>query len=485
MTFCIDIIMMEKHKRFIRKKFKESMLKDNKKQGIAVVASALAIQLVLGVAYIWTMFQIGVRDSIFHYPSGPFRNFETASALAALTFSLLLAFLSIGSVLAGKLVKKFSIRTVVISGGIISAVGFFLSFFATHSFVLIWVGYGILGGFGMGFTYATTIACAQHWYPHKKGFVTGLIVAALGLGGVVFTPIIHFWWIPALGGVGVAEPRIFLILAGIFLVVCTVGGLFLKEPSEEYTQEKLALAQPKKAKIEALVEYDTKRMLRSPRFWLAAVTFILAVMGGLMMIAFAVPIARELRGLEIYFVGGLVVSAANSGGRLAWGAVSDKLGRLNTLLILLGATAILPLFVTIVPSWGIFIIIGFIGFFYGGILSLYPSLTADLFGTKNLAMNYGVMLLAFGVGAIVSSQIGGIFMGRATAAGDQSLILPAIIIASASAVAGIIMMCILKFLNKRKRARLLAQINAAESEETAEEDAAEKTSVEKIENEEA
>ena len=168
-----------------------------------------------------------------------------------------------------------------------------------------------------------------------------------------------------------------------------------------------------------------------------------------MMIAFAKPIAVD-KGLgEAATIGVLAISMFNSGGRLIWGIISDRLGRKNTILVLLTGNAILSLFVTAVNGYWIFAIIAMIGFFYGGFLSTFPSLTADTFGAKHMATNYGVVLLGFGAGAIISSQIAGYFKNVAEKGEDINLMFPAFVIASCCSVAGIVMMLVMKKLAKR------------------------------------
>jgi OFA family oxalate/formate antiporter-like MFS transporter len=195
-----------------------------KKQGLTVVFAAIAIQFTLGIAYIWSVFQTGIADSIF----------RGDNAAAGLAFSLLLATLTIGSVIGGMLAVKYNTRRIVFVGGLILSLGFFLASFSNSDYAwLLWITYGVMGGLGMGFTYSTTIACAQKWYPHKKGLVTGIIVSALGLGGVFFTPIVERLII-TFGGRGVGEPGTFMVLSFVFLVVCTVGSIFMKNPPDGY-----------------------------------------------------------------------------------------------------------------------------------------------------------------------------------------------------------------------------------------------------------
>jgi len=433
------------------------------KQGLLTLISAIAIQLTLGIAYIWSVFQTGVAEKLF----------DKNNDLAALTFSLLLATLTIGSVIGGKLAAKFSTRAVVLTGGVILSLGFFLAGFVTPGFSwALWLTYGVMGGLGMGFTYSTTIACAQKWFPHKKGLVTGIIVSALGFGGVVFTPIVEAL-IVAFGGKGAGEAGTFMVLAGIFLTVCTVGALFLKNPPDGYMADKVAaLAEAKAAKRAAAGKpaaqpvaaesLTTKEMLKKPQFYLIAFTFMLACMGGLMMIGFAKPIAMEkLTGdpaavATAASAGVMVVAMFNALGRLLWGIISDKLGRINTIFILLSGTAAIAPFVLLAEGYWIFVLIAAVGFFYGGLLSTFPALTAEQFGPKNLATNYGFVLLGFGAGAVLSSFIAGHFKNLAAAnpdlgiAADISRMLPAFLIAAACAAAGIAMMLILKLTKRRQ-----------------------------------
>ena len=400
------------------------------------VLAACVIQLCLGVAYIWSVFQTGIANSIF----------AGDNAAASLTFSLLLATLTIGSVIGGNLAVKYSTRRVVIIGGIILSAGFFVASFVTTAFPqLLWLTYGVMGGVGMGFTYSTTIACAQKWFPEKKGLITGIIVSALGFGGVLFTPIVEKL-IVDFGGVGVGEFMTFRILGIVFLLVCTIGGIFLSNPPQAETSAAAANTN--------IVSNDLTplQMLKNPKFYLLTITFTLACMGGLMMIGFAKPIAVAKGLEEVATVGVLLISIFNSLGRLVWGIVSDKIGRQNTIMILLIGSAVLSLFVNSASGYLIFILIGLIGFFYGGLLSNFPALTAELFGVTYMSTNYGFVLLGFGAGAVISSQVAGYYRNVAEAGNDINLMFPAFVIASACAAAGIVMMFVLRKMSKSKEA---------------------------------
>jgi len=408
----------------------------SRKPGVYAVVASVCIQMTLGIAYIWSLFQIGIANSLF----------DGNHASAQLTFSLLLATLTVGSALGGKLGIRFGTRRIVFIGGLILSLGFLGASFVTPRFGwLLWLTYGIMGGMGMGFTYSTTIACAQKWYPHRKGMITGIIVSSLGLGGVMFTPAAQ-WLLVQFGGVNYGEQNTFRVLAIVFFVVCTVGSLFCKNPPEGWRLEQAAA----KPNAKPIKNYTPVQMLKSIKFYLCVTTFAVACMGGLMMIGFVSPILQA-HGFnpDIASLGVLVVSLFNAVGRLGWSWLSDKLGRKNTIMFMLGGSAVLSLLVGIISGSAVFVLVAFIGLSYGGVLGTFPALTADLFGPQHMATNYGFVLLGFGAGAIAAGQISGHFNNLVVQqGGDISYMFPAFVIASACALTGVALMWVLKWRRK-------------------------------------
>ncbi len=393
---------------------------------IFTLIAGIALQLCLGVAYIWSVFQTGIAETLF----------AGNNANASLSYSILLALLAVGGVIGGTLARKMSLRYVIMAGGVIISAGFFIASFATPSFPqIIWLSYGVMGGIGMGFIYSNTIAYVQNLFPNKKGLVTGMIVAALGLGGVVFTPIVESI-IAAFGGQGVGEFVAFRILAGVFLVVSIVGALFFNTT-------------PEKIQTKSGADEDGfKQVIKKPQLYVITLSMMLACMGGLMMIGFAKPIAVGRGMVETATIGVLMISIFNAIGRLVCGIISDKIGRTNTLLILMCGTIAMSLLVTFAQGYWIFVLIGCIGFFYGGLLSTYPSLTAEYLGAKNVATKYAIVLLGFGAAAIISSYIAGYFLDLAN--GDMDKMFPAFAIAATCAVVSIALVFLLKKMGKAK-----------------------------------
>lgn len=363
---------------------------------IPVIAS-IAIQLCLGTAYIWGVFQ----TYLIKGSATPNAMFEWPPTHGALAYALLLGVLTIGSTIGGRIQDKLKPRPVIIAAGVILGIGFFLAQYTTQSTPwMLWLSYGVLGGFGMGMSYTTTIACCQKWFPDKRGLITGIIVSALGFGGLVFTPI--------------AEALIkqydvlktFAMFGVLFFVVTVIGAFFIKNPPEGYKPEGWT-PPPQKDGIIAQ-SFTPLEALKTPQFYMVIFAFMCATAAGSMMI----PMAKVLglqpdSGLskEVAFMGVMVITGFNSFGRLFWGWASDKLGRKKTLLILLVVAAVSIVGVTFVKAYIMLAFIAVIGFSYGGFLGVFPSMTADFWGTKNMATIYGMILLGFGVGAVASSYL--------------------------------------------------------------------------------
>jgi OFA family oxalate/formate antiporter-like MFS transporter len=394
----------------------------------APLVAAIAIQLCLSILYIWSLFQTGIAESIFNGDN----------AAASLTYSIMLAMLAVGSMAGGKLVSRFSPRAIVIAGGVIIGSGFILASFATMKTPwLLWICYGGMGGLGMGFAYTTTIACAQRWYPDKKGMVTGLILSALGFGGVIFTPLAETL-VRTFGGPGTGEQGTFVVLGVITLCVCTAAGFFVKNPPDQGV-----------ANAPAISGLSPGQMLRTPQYYLITLTMMLSVMGGMMMLGFAKPIAVAKGLASTATAGVLIISVCNSLGRLFWGAVSDKIGPKTTIAVLLVISGALSLVVIGTNGLMIYAVIGCIGFCYGGFLSNFPSLTADLFGARHMSLNYGMVMMGFAFGAIISSTVAGYY--KNVAARDIALMSPAFFIAAGCAAAGLMLIMFVRT-NKRKPA---------------------------------
>jgi OFA family oxalate/formate antiporter-like MFS transporter len=238
----------------------------------------------------------------------------------------------------------------------------------------------------------------------------GLAVAGYGGGSAIFGPLANLKLIPGYGW-----RATFMILGGIFLVMTMIGAYLLKNPPSGYRP---AGWEPKPAAKAAATTYEFApgEVLRTRTFYLMWVAYALGTSAGLMVISQLVPFAKS-RGISSAALAtmGLVVGAlGNAGGRILSGWLSDALGRLNTLRLMIGISAIsMPILYWVGGSVTLLYLMVFAVYWcYGTQLSVNASTTSDFWGTKNAGINYGLLFTAWGVAGIIGPRIGGVLFDK-------------------------------------------------------------------------
>ena len=346
-----------------------------------VVFGAVLIQLNLGAVYAWSLFNQPLIDK-----------FGWAREDVVVTFSLTIAVFAFTTIFAGRLQDKIGPRWVATIGGVLLGIGLMLASQATTLFQLYFF-YGVIGAIGIGMTYVCPLSACVKWFPDKRGFISGVAVAGFGLGGLVYKPIIGY--LIELTDVS----STFLYLGIIYLVLVIVGAQLLKNPPEN---EQVSANQAR-ANHDTNSEFTPKQMLSTPQFYLLWFMFLFGSVSGLLVISFAVDIGVDLADLTLEQAGNavMVIALFNAAGRIILGNLSDRLGRKNTLMMIYGLTAIIMFYMsTNVMNYPMFLIsVSLVGFCFGGFLSVFPSITADYYGTKNMGTNYGFMYQAYGLSA--------------------------------------------------------------------------------------
>ncbi len=180
-------------------------------------------------------------------------------------------------------------------------------------------------------------------------------------------------------------------------------------------------------------------LLKTPQYYIITFAIMLSCGAGLMVIPFAKVLGMDGGLTEIAATAGvMVISGFNSFGRLFWGGISDRLGRKKTLLILLLVAAVSIPFAAIAQSYLILVLIAIVGFSYGGFLGVFPALTADYFGLKSMGVNYGMVLIGFGIGAVGASYVAGYFKDL-----SGGFFIP-FLVAAGAAVLGAVLIALLK-----------------------------------------
>ena len=384
-----------------------------------VVVGALVIQISLGAVYIWSVFQTPLKRA---FPAWT----ETQVTLPA---QIVLAVFALAVICGGRIQDRLGPKKVATAGGLILGLGLILSRF-TGNFeagaALWWLilTFSVMGGIGIGAAYVCPIATCVKWFPDKKGLITGLAVAGFGAGAFFFAPLAKglISGVPyELLGVklfGLPELEVFktfMALGIIFLVAVVAGAQLLKNPPAGYVPAGWTPPKPAGGAA-AKVDFTPTEMLAKPTFWLLWLTYFAGCTAGLQVIMKASPIWQsfafgaqtsisEADFHSVTTAGAMAVSILaifNSVGRILWGKVSDNIGRKMTLVIMFAICGAAMLSLDAMHTYPLYLTgICVIGLCFGGYLALYPAVTADLYGTRHLGVNYGWMFSAYGAGGLV------------------------------------------------------------------------------------
>ncbi|MBT3344265.1 MAG: OFA family MFS transporter [Gemmatimonadetes bacterium] len=392
-----------------------------------VVAGALIVQVILGTVYAFSVF-VKPLEVEFGWS-------RTATQWA---FSLALATFAITMIPAGRLQDRLGPRKVASIGGALLGASFLLG-----AVLVAWVRepwalyltYGILGGAGIGFAYVCPIAAAVKWFPDKKGLITGLAVAGFGAGALFFAGPASTLLLPgsesdaiglshillvglgvkAGGGFGIGWQSFFVLHGVVCFVAVFLGAMLLKNPPEGYCPPGYT---PPAG--EAGRDLGWRDMLNTPLACMLWLTFIFGATSGLMAIGQWKPMMSTLLGGRTFapeWMGSFgrfvepvgILAIFNALGRIFWGKVSDIIDRPRAMMIMFLAQGMaFMMLVSVESTVAVFIASAWVGLNFGGNFALFPSATADYFGSKNLGMNYGWIFTAYGVAGILGPVVGGV-----------------------------------------------------------------------------
>jgi MFS family permease len=298
---------------------------------------------------------------------------------------------------AGRLQDLLGPRLIASIGAVLTGAGMIVaSFAAPTSAAPAIIGFGVLAGMGIGLGYASATPAAVKWFPpEKKGLITGLVVAGFGLAPVYIAPLSK----TLLADHGISGS--FRLLGIVFLVTTVILSQFIRNP---------ALPAVKPAAGVVPSDGSWREMLSSPRFYSLYLQYSCAATAGLMIIGHLAKIIAVQSGnaIKIGFFFVALLAIFNAGGRIAAGIISDRIGRTITIAFVCILQAMMMFFFSYLTTVGGFLIgSAVVGFNYGACLALFPAMTADTWGTKNLGLNYGILFTAWGVGGVFGPMLAG------------------------------------------------------------------------------
>src|ERR1017187_4486747 len=352
------------------------------------------MNLALGSLYAWSVF-VAPLEKEFGWKRAQTSNvFTIAVVVFALTF-----------IVAGRLQDKFGPFWVSLTGAVLVSLGFFLCAF-TNSLMYLYICFGVIGGLGNGFGYSTPIPVMAKWFPDKRGLAVGLAVAGYGGGSALFGPLANLYLIPLYG-----VHNTFKILGIIFLVMTVIGAFLLKNPPAGYKPAGWTPAPPTAKTSATTQEFTPSEVLRTPAFYFMWIAYALGTSAGLMVISQLVPFAKSVHisSAALATMGLVVGASGNALGRILSGWMSDAIGRLNVLRLMIGISMIsMPLLYKVGGDVTTLSVVVFIVYWcYGTQLSVNGSTCSDFWGTKNAGLNYGMLFTAWGVAGVIGPMIGG------------------------------------------------------------------------------
>jgi MFS transporter, OFA family, oxalate/formate antiporter len=374
-----------------------------------IAAAGTVAMACLGTAYSW---------SIFTQPL--IASFGWSNTTTTWTFAIAILFLGIGAVIGGRWQTKVGPRRVAVTGVILWGLGNVLAGIGTASLGAWWIylTYGVIGGIGCGLGYITPVATVTKWFPDKRGVGSGMVVMGFGLGAFFYNNIVksvpsfaaasrHAAQVIANKGAGTTMSTadisaimwVFIVSGIVYAVLGGLSAALVRDPPADYARPGAVAAATAHER-----QYTATEAMRTPQFWALWLMLFLNVTAGILFISNAVPIMRELTGaapataLAIYGF----IALFNGLGRFFWGSVSDRIGRNWAYILIYGLQVVIFFVVGSIHSLAIVAtLFGIVLLCYGGGFGTMPSFTADYFGTKNMGLIYGWILLAWGVGGVV------------------------------------------------------------------------------------
>jgi MFS family permease len=369
--------------------------------------AALSIHLCIGQVYAFSVFNLPMSRIIGIT--------ESASGDWKLTtlgwiFSLAIVFLGLSAAVFGKWLERVGPRKAMFASAVCFSGGFFVSSLGVylHEIVLVYLGYGVLGGIGLGIGYISPVSTLIKWFPDRPGMATGMAIMGFGGGAMIGSPLAvalmdHY---RSAASVGVWET--FLTMGIIYFIVMMFGVFSVRIPPRDWSPRGyMPPATPRKLITNEHVSADNA--VRTPQFWLLWIVLCTNVTAGIGVLGQASPMVQEMFEGHITpeaaagFVG--LLSLFNLVGRFFWSSLSDKIGRQVVYTIYFGLGILLY---ALIPSLGrlegpVLFIIGFcvIMSMYGGGFATIPAYLRDLFGTMQVGAIHGRLLTAWSVAGVL------------------------------------------------------------------------------------
>lgn len=355
-------------------------MRNKKNSAILVLVAAAVINILNGVLYTWSSISTKMISE-----------WGWTSKEASLPYTFYTIFFVVSMVIFGDLMDRKGPRGIATLGSLLLGMGFLMSGFTQNPRLII-ITIGVILGSGVGMHTVTTAPAAIKWFPpKKKGLITGIVSSGVALSSLIFSPIGNY----LLENEGINKT--FILLGLIIMVLTTIFSRFLKNP------EGIIIDTERKDKTQGFVEsHDWKYMIKSPYFYKLWIMMAFLSSSGLMIISHIVNIAKVQSGMENGYILIIFLSITNFMGRIIAGTLSDKIGRINLLKVVLILQAINMAFFRTYDKLSLLVLgVAIVGFCYGATFSVFPAAISDKYGPKYFGKNYAVIYTAWGISGLI------------------------------------------------------------------------------------
>ncbi|SFK38767.1 OFA family MFS transporter [Geodermatophilus ruber] len=379
--------------------------------------AALAVHLCIGQAYATSVYKNALVE-----------HFDTSLTAIGIIFSIAIVMLGLSAAAFGTWVDRNGPRAAMVTSALFWVSGFLVGALGiyTRQLWLVYLGYGVLGGIGLGIGYISPVSTLIKWFPDRPGLATGMAIMGFGGGALVAAPLsrqlMSFYdpdYDPSVSGSvpdGSAVGALFLTLAAVYFVYMMFGALIIRVPADGWRP---AGWDPSMVKQKALVTTESvsaRNAIRTPQFWLLWIVLFCNVTAGIGILEQAAPMIQDFfrRGdtslvtaaAAAGFVG--LLSLFNMGGRFVWSTTSDYIGRKPIYMIYLGLGMLLYVGLATLgttATWLFVVFAAVIISFYGGGFATIPAYLRDLFGTYQVGAIHGRLLTAWSAAGVAGPLI--------------------------------------------------------------------------------
>ncbi len=373
-----------------------------------VPPAALSVHLAIGQAYAWSVFKPPLEESL-----------DLSGTQSALPFQIAIVMLGLSAAFGGTLVERNGPRWAMFVSAVCFSSGFLVSALGVwaEQFWLVVLGYGVIGGVGLGIGYISPVSTLIRWFPDRPGMATGIAIMGFGGGALIASP----WSDRMLEGFGTDTGGIataFAVHGCVYAVFMSLGVLLVRVPAPDWRppgREGEAVVAPRARALITTANVSARNAIRTPQFWFLWIVLCCNVTAGIGILEKAAPMIQDVFAgtdapVTAAAAAGFValLSLANMAGRITWSSSSDLVGRKNIYRFYLGGGALLYLTLALAgdSSKLLFVVAALVLLsFYGGGFATVPAYLKDLFGTYQVGAIHGRLLTAWSAAGVLGPLI--------------------------------------------------------------------------------